>query len=94
MAPKMSFVSFRASKEKGQYSGEFHLGKKKGRASSALVQQGGMKAQNRFHDAEISAVRMSIKRKMPQMQHTRYAKIAWLVFIEITHHFAARDDNQ
>jgi len=63
MAPKMSFASFRASKEKGQYSGGFHLGKKKGRASSALVQQGGMKAQNRFHDADIGAVRMSIKRK-------------------------------
>jgi hypothetical protein len=29
MAPKMSFASFRASKEKGQYSGGFHSGKKR-----------------------------------------------------------------
>jgi len=28
------------------------------------------------------------------VQHTRYAKIAWLVFNEITRHFAGRDDNQ
>ncbi|REJ63143.1 MAG: hypothetical protein DWQ15_09185 [Proteobacteria bacterium] len=63
MAPKMSCASFRASKEKGQYSGGFHLGKKKGRASSALVQQGGMKAQNRFHGVDIGIVRSPIKRK-------------------------------
>jgi hypothetical protein len=39
------------------------LGKKNGRASSALVQQGGMKAQNRFHEWNIGTLSSPIKIK-------------------------------
>jgi hypothetical protein len=62
MAPKCIAHPLGHQWKKGNIQAVF-IWAKKSRASSALVQQGGMKAQNRFHDADIGAVRMSIKRK-------------------------------